>query len=489
MTNIVVIMTDQHRADACAREGFALDTTPFLDKLARTGTWFDHAYTATPVCTPARTSFLTGRFPSATTVWVNEQQDNAVYCRDVFDVMNDTGYETALIGKNHSYLTPEKTDHWIEYSHWGAVDENATESRTAEDERWEAYMDTLSLFNNGGGWDSEPAPTSVETQCAYRCIEHAQDWIRSLENDCPFFMWLSLPEPHNPYQVSEPYFSMFPPQELPPVSAGSEALADKRFKWQWLRRIGIERASREAPDADYDTEILPQLRSNYYGMLRMIDDQVRRFVEFLEKENRREETLLVFLSDHGDFAGDYGLVRKGVDLPESTVRIPMFFNGPGIETDPEPTDAHVSIVDLMPTLCDVVGAEIPPGVQGRSLQPLLSGIENASDAFPSVYAECGYGGSHSAPEDVPDIDHAAKNELNAHGQTGRTAMVRREEWKLVYDMEDGSELYRLNEDSIETNDLSNDPAHADVLRELYADLTSWSLHIRDTLPEKYPVTD
>ncbi|KZN22587.1 hypothetical protein A4G99_19170 [Haladaptatus sp. R4] len=277
---------------------------------------------------------------------------------------------------------------------------------------------------------------------------------------------------------------MFPSEELPPISAGTEVLEDKRFKWKWLRKIGVKRAKREAPNAKYDTEILPRLRSSYYGMLRMIDDQVRRFVEFLETENLREDTLIVFLSDHGDFAGDYGLMRKGVDLPEATVRIPLIFNGPGVEADRSPSTAHVSIVDIMPTLCDVAGGDHPPGTQGRSLWTLLSGTDVECSRFNSVYVESGWGGRHSSADDVPSLDEARKNELNPHTQSGRIGMIRRDKWKFVFDMEDGPELYNLVEDPAEKKDLSADPAHDTLLQELYADFSTWSLYARDTLPEK-----
>lgn len=480
-------MTDQQRADVCAREGYELDTTPFLDRLARNGAWFDRAYTSTPICAPARTGFLTGRFPTATNVWINEQQQAAVYERDMFDVMNDEGYATALIGKNHTYLTSENADHFVEFGHWGALNDAAKVARSADDKLWEEWIEELALDNDGGGWSPEPTPMSVGTQSGARAVSEAQDWIRSLDGD-PFYTWLSLPEPHNPYQVPEPYFSMFPPDDLPPIEVGPEGLDDKSFKWQWLREIGVERALRESPDAEYE-DILPQLRSNYFGMLRMIDDQIRRFVEFLEDSGLRDDTLLVFVSDHGDFAGQYGLMRKGVGLPEATTRIPMFFNGPGVKASEEPRDSHVSLVDIMPTICDVIRAEIPPGVQGRSLQPIISAEAGVDHGFDSIYAETGYGGRHSAPEEAPPIEEAEKNELNPLTLTGRTAMVRQDDWKLVFDMENGFELYNLKADPAETTDVSTDPDHSDTINRLLVHLISWSLRVRDTLPEEFPLGD
>ncbi len=112
-------MTDQQRADLCRREGFALDTMPFVDELASRGTWFDRAYTSMPACVPARVSMLTGRYPSATHVRTNHNIEDAYYAEDMFDVFRRLGYSTGLCGKNHSHLTAEMADWWYECGHLG----------------------------------------------------------------------------------------------------------------------------------------------------------------------------------------------------------------------------------------------------------------------------------------------------------------------------------------------------------------------------------
>ncbi|MFH5183438.1 sulfatase-like hydrolase/transferase [Paenibacillus sp. TAB 01] len=119
--NVIVIMTDQQRADVSARYGFPLDTTPFLDRMARQGIWFDKAYTASPICVAARCSMLTGRYPGAHRVRENGGSRHANYTQDVFDVMKGQGYATALIGKNHTYLTADSPslDHHVPLNHFG----------------------------------------------------------------------------------------------------------------------------------------------------------------------------------------------------------------------------------------------------------------------------------------------------------------------------------------------------------------------------------
>jgi arylsulfatase A-like enzyme len=471
--NIVLIMTDQQRADVSRREGFPLDTTPFLDSLAVQGTWFNRAYTPMPACLPARVSLLTGRYPSATHARTNHNVQDAFYDRDLIDVLRDQGYVTGLCGKNHSHLSPERMDYWFELGHTGGWGDE----RTAEEQAFDAYLDGL---NHRA--DMHPAPFPLETQGPHRAVSAAQRWIESLD-DQPFFLWLSFAEPHNPYQVPEPYFSMFPPETLPPTAADERILADKGFKYQWARHIG------EVAFPDF-AEQLPRARSNYLGMLRLIDDQIHRFVDFLDARALRDDTLIIFVSDHGDFVGEYGLVRKGPELPEVLTRVPMFWLGPAVRASAEPHDAFVSLVDIMPTLCDMIGAELPPGVQGRSLWPLLTGQPYPAEEFATAYAEHGFGGLHYTADDPFDPTEdgltpgVAFDELNGWSQSGTLRMLRWRDWKLMFDMQGRGQLYNLKTDPLELCNLWDEPAAADVRHQMVADLLAWTLRVQDPLP--YP---
>jgi len=456
--NVVVVMTDQHRADTCAREGFELDTTPFLDSLARDGTWFDRAYSPYPMCVPARTSFLTGRFPSWTGVHTNDTAVRPRYRRDLFDVMNEQGYQTSLCGKNHSYLEPDRADHWYEVSHQGG------NPRTESGERWDEWV----REEAGMGYSLEPSPVPAEATPVGRIVSESIDWLRS-DHERPFFQWLSIPEPHPPYQVPEPYFSLFSADDVPDVDAGSEALQTKGYRYELVRQFAEKFT---APDTDYE-DVLPTVRALYCGMLRMVDDQIRRFVEALESAGLRQDTLLVFVSDHGDYVGEYGMMRKTAGVPESLVRIPMFFVGPDVVADPDPHPAHVSLADVMPTLCTVAGAEIPPGVQGRSLLPLLRGDPYPEAEFDSVYTEVGYGGRHTGDDlTVEDPDRA-----QFHALSGTVRGVRSGDWKLTFDTRGDGRLYDLSADPAETEDHYDDSEYADQRRTLLEELLTWQLRL------------
>jgi arylsulfatase A-like enzyme len=470
--NIVIIMTDQQRADVCRREGFALDTTPFLDSLAGKGVWFNRAYTSMPACAPARTSLFTGRYPSATRVRTNHNTKDATYGKDLIDVLRGQGYATGLCGKNHTYLTRDRFDHWFGLGHEGGSGEN----RSGQEKAFDRYLEGLRHRA-----DFKPAPFPLECQCPYRAVSSATRWIESVRGK-PFFLWLSFPEPHNPYQVPEPYFSTFPPDSLPATRSGEEALKIKGFKFQWARQLG-ERAF-----ADYEKQI-PRARSNYFGMLRLIDDQVRRFVEFLEEKKLLDNTIIVFVSDHGDFVGEYGLVRKGPELPEYLTRVPMFFVGPRIMASSRPHPAHVSIVDIMPTLCEAVGATLPRGVQGRSLWPVLTGGDYPKEEFASVYAEHGFGGLHYTARDALDpVKEGALNAscsfdcLNSWSQSGTMRMVRKGDWKLAFDMQGKGQLYNLKKDPGELKNLYGRARAARVQQEMLAELLAWVLRVQDPLP-------
>jgi len=472
--NIVIIMTDQQRADLCAREGYPLDTTPFLDSLAGQGADFPRAYTSMPVCGPARVSLFTGRYPSATAVRTNSNLRDARYEADLLDVAKAAGYATALCGKNHSHRGREEFDYCYAMSHGGAP---AEQGRTEQEQAFDAFLAGLHHMTY-----REPTPFPVECQGPCRCVRRAEQWIDSLDAGRPFFLWLSFAEPHNPFQVPEPYFSMFPPEALPPTRSGPADAEAKGFKYAWTLRTWRRIL------ADHD-DAVARTRANYHGMLRLIDDQVRRFVEFLDARGLRDDTILVFTSDHGDFAGEYGLIRKGPELPEPLCRISMVFAGPGIIARGERMRAHVSIADVMPTLCEAIGQDLPPGVQGRSLWPMLTGKDWPAEEFDSAYCEHGYGGLYVTDEDdlTPQQEGAINDGctfdcLNSWTQSGAMRMVRKGDWKLLYDMLGQGQLYHLADDPAELNNRFGDPAVAAKRAELLGDLLASVLRTQDPLP-------
>ncbi|GHU98789.1 sulfatase [Bacteroidia bacterium] len=470
--NVIIFMVDQQRADLLAREGYPLQTMPFADSLARCGAWFNRAYTSAPASVPARTSMVTGRFPKATRVRSNHNAEDAFFVKDLFDIARESGYRTALVGKNHTYIKKEKTDYWDPYNHGGQNSPRKDSVARAFDR----YLASTHMYAN-----LQPSPGDARSQLPYRMVDDASRWIGSLDG-APFLMWFSVPEPHNPYQTCEPYYSMFPPESLPRLHSSA---ADRAIKGERYQLLSEMMAMGHVGYA----ENLQRLRSIYHGMLRMIDDQFRRMVGELRRQGVYDNTIILYLSDHGDYVGEYGLMKKGVGLDEVLVRIPMQWSGPGIVASATPQRAHVSIVDIFPTFCEIAGAEIPAGVQGRSLWPMLRGESYPEGEFSSIMAEAGYGGMYYTRADGSDFraegavgDNDYFDELNSWSQSGTMRMVREGDWKLTSDMDGNNRLYNLKSDPSELHDLYNAKAHAAVRERLTALLLRWELSTEDALP-------
>jgi arylsulfatase A-like enzyme len=462
-------MTDQQRADFTAAGGLGLDTMPFVDALAARGTAFASAYTSYPACVPARTSLLTGRFPTAHRVRQNSLAGAASFSADLLDVLREAGYSTHFVGKPHVHRGPEDFDTFRgPYMHTRGPAGSAEDA--GPNAEFDAWLDALDH-----GVHPEPTPFPLERQLPYRIASGAIEAIDEADPNRPMFLWASFPEPHNPYQVPEPYFSMFGEDAVPDRAAGPEAIADRSAPYRWLRELIEEKRP------GYD-EGWRRYRANYLGMLRLLDDQIRRIVEHLGP--RADDTVIVFLSDHGDYVGEYGLQRKGAGLPECLVRIPLQFTGPGIAA--QRRSELVSMVDVLPTLCELIGVAVPEGVQGRGLAPLLAGEDPPAREFDSIYAELGYGGVAYGADERPPLhfpyEGATFDELNSVTQSGGQRMVRVGRHKLVVDADGAGELYDLDADPAELHNLYDHPDHAGVRAELLGHLVRWMVRVADDLP-------
>ncbi|MDR1636150.1 MAG: sulfatase-like hydrolase/transferase, partial [Treponema sp.] len=360
-------------------------------------------------------------------------------------------------------------------------------NRKIQNQREEAFARFMDATNHLE--IHSPSPGGLESQHPYQNVSAAFSFLDSRPRDKPFFLWLSFAEPHNPYQVPEPYFDLFPPEQLPPVHAGPEILGDKGHRFLWLRKIW-----EQVLGPDIEGRIL-RARSNYHGMLRLIDDQFKRFIQGLESRGLGEDTLVLFLSDHGDFAGEYGLIRKGTDLPEILTRIPFVWRGPGIKPRGTLREACVNIVDIFPTICDIIGREVPFGVQGKSILPLLAGEEIPEKEFDLAYSESGFGGLYWDEKDSLDLVKEGAGKvfspggppatfdcLNSWTQCGQVRMLRKGPYKIQVDMLGAGYLYDLDRDPVELHNLFGDPAYLAVKADMLTELAAAILRACDPIP-------
>ena len=470
--NIILIIADQFSYGLSKSSGYPLNTTPTLDRMQEAGVGFQRNYCTIPACVPSRTSMLTGRWPDAHRVRMNLQPKAAVFESDIYQVMKSRGYRTGLIGKNHSYLSPSDVDVWSEYTHEGGPHGPGTSRHYAEFDR---YLHDLH-YNIA----ESPAPLGVEVQLPYRIVSEAIEFIDSSKGK-PFFLQVSIPEPHDPEQVPAPYWNMFPPEAIPGRCGGPEVLPKLGFRLQWQYRM--------QQDASPQTE--PEWRrylSNYMGALRMVDDQIKRLTDHLHREDLIRRTLVIFTADHGDSLMNFGIAHKGLGLYEPVIHTPLIWYGFGIQPSAAVAGAFTSMADLMPTLCEVVNAEVPLGVQGRSLWPLLRGESFPAEEFRSIFTSLGVGGLYYEESDqVPlsageNPNGASFDELNMVTQSGNQKMVRMGDWKLVYDMMGYGQLYNLKEDPCELHNLFGESAVTAKQGELMAELAMWVIRAQDSLP-------
>lgn len=477
--NIVIIMTDQQRADLRRSCGYELDTMPFLDGWAEGGVDFERAYTPNPTCMPARVSMFTGRYSQCHRVRTNHNRADALYTEDLLDVLAGLGYRTALCGKNHSHRAAADFDFYETCGHLGDEGEKNTSA---------AELEFAQFLNATNHMETHlPSPGGVAVQHPYRNVGSAFRFIDSLPEDQPFFTWISFAEPHNPYQVPEPYYDMFPPESLPELRGTAADLEQKGHRFVWLRGVWEKVLGGEQERVEAR---IRRSRSNYHGMLRLIDDQVKRLIAGLQERGLEEETIVIFVSDHGDFAGEYGLIRKGPDLPDVLAHIPMIWKGPGIRPQGRRDGEFVSLIDILPTLCDILDVEIPLGCQGKSILPLLRDEDIPAHEFETAYAESGFSGLFWDERDELTLaDEGASSEewdrfdcLNTWTQCGQVRALWKGEYHIQLNMMGQGYLYQRNDDPLEFLNLWEMPEYQEIKAGLLAGLAAEMMKAADPLP-------
>jgi choline-sulfatase/uncharacterized sulfatase len=426
--NVLFVMDDQHSARCLGGYGNDDVQTPNLDSLAEEGARFERAYCNNPICLPSRMCYLTGRYAHSLGIYGNYGgvPDDTISMPHHF---RTNGYDTGGFGKMHIPVD------WATHGFETRQDCDYADTRQwPEENDYYSYLKRLGYAEDydmgvGGSrnyphsvFDSEiPAEHSVEAWTADRTIQ----WIDGRDGDDPFFAWMSFQRPHPPYAPPPEYTDLYDPDEieLPPRDPGE--FADKPGGWQ-------NRAGNMEGTSDED---LRQAVAYYYALITLIDEQIGRVLDHLEEQGELDNTIVAFVSDHGDFAGEHGFVRKNVGISEAVHRVPMIWRFPdGVDAGVVNEDL-VESVDTFPTFCDLAGLPTPDPVQGRSLTDALTGGSIDRDA---VYCE-----------------------------TPNHKTVRTEEYKLTHyvDNEDG-ELYHVAEDPWEHDNLYHDAEYADVRLDL-----------------------
>jgi arylsulfatase A-like enzyme len=508
--NILVIMADQLRADCLGYIGHPVVRTPNLDRLAGEAFVFEKAYIQVPACLGSRSSILTGRYPAT-----NRAHSMRILPPEEITLAEDLkrgGYRTGVFGKLH--LTPQQytlqtLGSRVPISDWRAFKEGAKLREIGDDpakdhygfedrvecedvlkgnwEQWlkermdrpESYPDGEAgmrrfrpgvelvasgqrpppLFPGGeaegsGGLFVSPVPSQLHHSTFI--ASEAEEFVRGRAGAGPWFGLCSFVHPHHPFEAPADQIEKYPLEmielpkpmgepsaaDLPPTSAGA-----------------IGQFNRLAPEAQR------AVLRHYYASISLIDDCVGRLIDTLEQTDQLNDTIIVFASDHGEFAGAHGLLLKPPIHYEELIRVPLFIRAPGHGRGRR-IQGMVELVDLYPTLMGLLGREIHSGVQGIDHSRAL--LRNEPIGREEIHCES-YEPFYRGPGNY----------------YGSAQTLRTEKWKLsVYPgaTADQGFLFDLENDPGESTNLYHDPNHAATRHEMLWRLLRKKFHQQDPLP-------
>ena len=318
--NVLMIMTDQQKATASHLYGNTFCETPSMERLANEGVLFENAFTPHPLCVPARISLWASQFPHSHGGRRNQtlMPDDATHA---FQLWKDAGYHTGLIGKNHCFESAEDLalfDTWCEIGHGGLS--GGAETRGME---WFRPIEGIQAAHELRRGMTPQSPRFGYATSDFPLEDYSTGLIagqttRFLEahRDDPFALWVSFPDPHEPWVVPERYAAMFPPEkiDLPPWR-------ENEFDERAPER---NRVLHEILGAEEDAlEDIYGVMAVYYGMVRFIDDGLGQILDALEDFGLRENTIVVFCSDHGDFMGEHRMQCKGGVFYDCLTHVPL----------------------------------------------------------------------------------------------------------------------------------------------------------------------
>ncbi|MEJ7640096.1 MAG: sulfatase-like hydrolase/transferase [Singulisphaera sp.] len=379
--NILWICTDQQRFDTLGCYGNPRVRTPRIDGLAASGVTFEHAFCQNPLCTPSRASFSTGRYPRTTKARQNGQSIPGGE-RLVSRILADAGYACGLAGKLHiSTCAPSVTpvaerridDGYAEF-YWSHHPDD--DWSTGDYSRWLREQGRRYVRTPYKGSPHVQTSVPAEYHQTTWCIQKAIDFIeRHASDDRPWLFSVNCFDPHHPFDPPEEYLRRYLDRldDIPLPNYAPGELEEKPV-FQQVDHAGAYGGQfgfypfREMSPGDHRL-----IRAAYWAMCDLIDVQVGRLLDMLERSGQREETLILFMSDHGEMLGDHGFYLKGPFFYEPAVRVPLMVSWPGVVREARRTPALVELVDLAPTLLEAAGLPPHPGMQGRSLWPLLTG--------------------------------------------------------------------------------------------------------------------
>jgi len=507
--SFVCFITDQQRADHWGGAGNNAIRTPNIDRLAMEGVAFDRSYVANPVCMPARATLFTGRTPRKHGVRTNGIP-LAWDIPTITEALRQAGYRTHGVGKMHlrpfeapngyepgeldpaefpesrplweagrvkglpqPYYGLEKVDFAGGHGAW-AWGDYASWLNEQHPDGWSLLQPEAGKKTRFGAEQSWISAVPEELHCSTWVGDRAVEFLKGHAGRSePFFLWCSFPDPHHPYCPPEPWASMYDPAEVRLPTRREGELDELAPHFRRVYEEAVPLAGRRAPTKIGDDQ-MREIIALTYGMISLVDKNVGRVMRALEKGGRREETVVVFMSDHGDMMGDHWMLNKGPFQFDGICRIPLIWAWPERFAAGVVTAALASQLDFAPTILDLAGVPIPEGSvprrpeapempaawPGRSLRPVLEG--NTADVRDAVIIE---------------------NDEDYLGLRLRT-LVTQDYQLTVYGGQEYGELFDLKEDPGQLHNLWDSTKHRELKRDLQRRLLHELIETDSALPRR-----
>jgi choline-sulfatase len=457
--NILLIMSDEHNQRVSGCYGNTIVKTPNIDSLAADGVAFDSHYCNSPLCVPSRSSFTAGKYASRVDVWGLTNELPSADIPSIASVMNGAGYESYLCGKMHyeegrRYGFREvggDFNHYPKSGHGTRLTPQDIKDHTPLGGRFKQFH----TGDQGG---------SVRHDI--RVTAGALDFLTKREAGAPFFLLVGYLTPHFPLVVPEPFYASYKDKiPMPEIPAGLVASLPTNHK---LQRTSFQET--DVPDATVKLG-----RELYYGLTNWMDNEVGKVLKALRANPAiADNTVIIYTSDHGENMAEHGLWWKGC-MYEQAARVPMIISWPGRWKGGQRRTLTSGHLDLVKTIADIGGAQVPTDWNGDSLAPWLDDPKHAWKDFAcsEYYAQ-----------------------FIAHG----LVMARSGQWKYVYhgkpaaDMPVERQLFDLKADPQEFHNLADDPRYGKVIEKLHArmtkevggDVEATELRAREQLTKGYP---
>ncbi len=423
--NVLFIMSDQHNANALGCYGNQEVSTPNLDKLAAKGVRFQNAFCQTAQCVPSRYSIWTGRHARSTGTYGNGNGQNPAE-NTVADLFKKAGYYTGTIGKHHMIMNATNQNH--------GFDVVLVPNDRAKPVNPLPYDEVHPGRSEVG---ESPLPNDQHT-----CGLITQESIKFIaaNKDKPFVLWCSFPGPHTPITPSAPWSRQYDPKKLtlPPNHLSIDTLIPGN-------RGLLTKSGKFANDFSHN-----QTLAYYYGLVSQIDYNIGMILNELDRLGLRENTIVVYTADHGEMMSEHRAWTKGMTGYEATVRVPMIISYGKQFSGDRKIEELVCSIDLLPTLLDLSGIEIPANIEGKSMLKLKPGTATWRDyAFSEL-------GSSTQTSVITVRGNAAKYVLFRRGG------------QVEYE-----QFFDLKTDPWETTNLAKDARYDKKLNDFKSALNAW----------------